>query len=54
MYLPLDKIIQQQNNSNSSHRSSGKTSYAPINEPNVNTSPTSSSGRSDRFSNGSN
>jgi len=54
MYLPLDKIIQQQNNSNSSHRSSGKTTYAPINEPNVNTSPTSSSGRSDRFSNGSN
>ena len=54
MYLPLDKIIQQQNNSNSSHRSSGKTSYAPITEPNVNTSPTSSSGRSDRFSNGSN
>jgi membrane protease subunit HflK len=54
MYLPLDKIIQQQNNSNSSNRSSGKTSYAPVTEPNVNTSPTSSSGRSDRFSNGSN
>jgi membrane protease subunit HflK len=54
MYLPLDKIIQQQNNSNSNNRSSGKTSYAPITEPNVNTSPTSSSGRSDRFSNGSN
>ena len=50
MYLPLDKIIQQQNTSNSS----GKTTYAPVNETNVNTSPTSSSGRSDRFSNGGN
>ena len=50
MYLPLDKIIQQQNTSNRS----GKTTYAPVNEPNVNTSPTSSSDRSDRFSNGSN
>ena len=50
MYLPLDKIIQQQNTSNRS----GKTTYAPVNEPNVNTSPTSSSGRSDRFSNRSN
>jgi len=50
MYLPLDKIIQQQNTSNRS----SKTTYAPISEPNINTSPTSSSGRSDRFSNGSN
>jgi len=50
MYLPLDKIIQQQNNSNRN----AKTSYAPVNEPNVNTSPTSSSDRSDRFSNGRN
>ena len=50
MYLPLDKIIQQQNTSNRS----GKTTYAPVTKPNVNTSPTSSSGRSDRFSNGSN
>jgi membrane protease subunit HflK len=50
MYLPLDKIIQQQNTSNRN----GKTSYAPVTEPNVNTSPISSSGRSDRFSNGSN
>jgi membrane protease subunit HflK len=50
MYLPLDKIIQQQNTSNRS----GKSNYAPVNEPNVNTSPTSSSDRSDRFSNGSN
>ncbi len=50
MYLPLDKIIQQQNTSNRS----GKTTYAPVNESNVNTSPTSLSDRSDRFSNGSN
>jgi len=50
MYLPLDKIIQQQNTSNRN----SKTTYAPITEPNVNTSPISSSGRSDRFSNGSN
>lgn len=50
MYLPLDKIIQQQNTSNSS----GKTTYAPVNDTNVNTSPTSSSGRSDRFNNGGN
>ncbi len=50
MYLPLDKIIQQQNTSNRS----GKSTYAPVNEPNVNTSPTSSSGRADRFNNGSN
>ncbi|PKG81610.1 FtsH protease activity modulator HflK [Colwellia sp. 75C3] len=50
MYLPLDKIIQQQNTSNRS----SKSNYAPVNEPNVNTSPTSSSDRSDRFSNGSN
>jgi len=50
MYLPLDKIIQQQNSTNRN----AKTSYAPVNEPNINTSPTSSSDRSDRFSNGRN
>jgi len=50
MYLPLDKIIQQQNTSNRNV----KTSYTPVNEPNINTSPTSSSDRSDRFSNGRN
>ncbi|KGJ92747.1 FtsH protease activity modulator HflK [Colwellia psychrerythraea] len=50
MYLPLDKIIQQQNTSTRS----GKTNYAPVIETNVNTSPTSSSDRSDRFNNGSN
>ena len=50
MYLPLDKIIQQQSNSNTR----AKTSYAPVIEPNINTSPSSSSDRSDRFSNGRN
>jgi len=50
MYLPLDKIIQQQNTSNRNN----KASYTPVSEPNVNTSPSSSSDRSDRFSNGSN
>ncbi len=50
MYLPLDKIIQQQNTGTRS----SKTNYAPVIETNVNTSPTSSSDRSDRFSNGSN
>jgi modulator of FtsH protease HflK len=50
MYLPLDKIIQQQNTGTRS----GKTNYAPVIETNVNTSPTSSSDRSDRFNNGSN
>lgn len=53
MYLPLDKIIQQQNTSNTNNRSN-KTAYIPADEPSVNTSPTSPSGRSDRFSNGSN
>ena len=50
MYLPLDKIIQQQNTS----KRSNKNSYAPLTEPNLNTSPSSSSDRSDRFSNGRN
>ena len=50
MYLPLDKIIQQQSSSNTR----AKTSYAPVIEPNINTSPSSSSDRSDRFSNGRN
>ncbi|MEI6894651.1 MAG: FtsH protease activity modulator HflK [Colwellia sp.] len=47
MYLPLDKIIQQQNSSNRQQT----TTYAPSNDLNVNTSPSSSSDRSDRFSN---
>ncbi len=49
MYLPLDKIIKQQNTSSSRD----KASFTPTNEPNINTSP-SSSDRSDRFSNGRN
>ncbi|WP_057830081.1 FtsH protease activity modulator HflK [Colwellia sp. TT2012] len=50
MYLPLDKIIQQQNTSNRS----GNTNYLPATQSSVNTSPLSSSNRSDRFSNGRN
>jgi membrane protease subunit HflK len=50
MYLPLDKIIQQQNNSNTRP----KSSFAPANQPNINTAPSSSSDRADRFNNGRN
>ncbi|WP_019029170.1 FtsH protease activity modulator HflK [Colwellia piezophila] len=50
MYLPLDKIIQQQNTNNRS----GNTKYIPGTQSSVNTSPLSSSNRSDRFSNGRN
>jgi membrane protease subunit HflK len=50
MYLPLDKIIQQQNNSSTR----AKSSYAPANQPNINTAPSSSSDRADRFNNGRN
>jgi len=49
MYLPLDKIIQQQTTSNRNRN----TNYVPASEPNTNTSP-SSSERSDRYNNGSN
>ena len=48
MYLPLDKIIQQQSNS----RSQANKSYSPKTEVNVNTSPASSAERDDRFNNG--
>jgi membrane protease subunit HflK len=48
MYLPLDKIIQQQSNS----RSQTNKSYSPKTEVNVNTSPASSTERGDRFNNG--
>ena len=48
MYLPLDKIIQQQSNS----RSQTNKSYSPKTEVNVNTSPASSAERDDRFNNG--
>ena len=50
MYLPLDKIIQQQSNSNTR----AKSSYAPVNQSNINTSPSAPSDRADRFSNGRN
>jgi len=52
MYLPLDKIIQQQN-STSRNNTAGK-SYAPVSQQSNNTAPSSSSGRADRFSSGSN
>jgi membrane protease subunit HflK len=48
MYLPLDKIIQQQSNA----RSQTNKSYSPKTEVNVNTSPASSTERGDRFNNG--
>jgi membrane protease subunit HflK len=48
MYLPLDKIMQQQTN----NRSQTNKSYAPKTEVNVNTSPASSTERGDRFNNG--
>jgi len=51
MYLPLDKIIQQQSNSNSVAPQSYTQSTQQT--PAVNTSP-SSSGRSDRFNSGRN
>jgi membrane protease subunit HflK len=50
MYLPLDKIIQQQNSTNRSQ----KPVYPSVNEPSVNTSPSSSTDRADRFNNGRN
>jgi membrane protease subunit HflK len=51
MYLPLDKIIQQQNSSNR-----GNSVSKPYTAPNQesNTAPTSSSGRADRFNSGRN
>jgi membrane protease subunit HflK len=50
MYLPLDKIIQQQNTTN---RTSQPT-YKSANDSSVNTSPSPSSDRADRFNNGRN
>ncbi|MBU2871199.1 FtsH protease activity modulator HflK [Colwellia sp. E2M01] len=52
MYLPLDKIIQQQNNSNNSSSNTNRTNYVPVEPSSVNSAPTQSLGRSDRFSNG--
>jgi membrane protease subunit HflK len=51
MYLPLDKIIQQQNSSNRNNAVS--KSYAPATQE-TNTAPTSSSDRADRFNSGRN
>ena len=50
MYLPLDKIIQQQSNTNRN----ASSNYKPASQPSVNTAPSNSGSRSDRFSNGRN
>lgn len=54
MYLPLDKIIQHQNTNVRSSSSNSNTSYSVPKQTNINTSPNSSSDRSDRFSTGRN
>jgi membrane protease subunit HflK len=51
MYLPLDKIIQQQNNTT---RGTNTQSYTPVNQSSNNTAPSSSINRADRFNSGSN
>ena len=51
MYLPLDKIIQQQGNTT---RSSNNQSYVPVNQTSNNTAPSSSTDRADRFNSGRN
>jgi membrane protease subunit HflK len=51
MYLPLDKIIQQQNNTT---RGTNTQSYTPVNQSSNNTAPSSSTNRADRFNSGSN
>ena len=50
MYLPLDKIMQQQS---TTQRAAPQSSSQPQ-QQNINTSPSNSSGRSERFNNGSN
>lgn len=50
MYLPLDKIMQQHN----TNERAPTNTYTPPKSANVNTSPSSSSDRSDRFSTGRN
>jgi membrane protease subunit HflK len=52
MYLPLDKIIQQQNSTN--RNSAVSKPYAPVNQQSNNTAPSSSSDRADRFNSGRN
>lgn len=51
MYLPLDKIMQQQS---TPQRATSQSYTQPQPQSSNNTSPSSSSGRSDRFNNGSN
>ncbi len=51
MYLPLDKIMQQQS---TTQRVTPQSYSQPQQQPSNNTSPSSSSGRSDRFNSGSN
>jgi len=51
MYLPLDKIMQQQS---TTQRVTPQSYSQPQQQSNNNTSPSSSSGRSDRFNSGSN
>ncbi|WP_114326921.1 FtsH protease activity modulator HflK [Candidatus Colwellia aromaticivorans] len=52
MYLPLDKIMQQQNTTN--RNNTAVKSYAPVSQQSNNSAPSSSSNRADRFNNGSN
>ncbi|MDX2368574.1 MAG: FtsH protease activity modulator HflK [Colwellia sp.] len=52
MYLPLDKIMQQQNTTNSNN--TAVKSYAPVSQQSNNTAPSSSSNRADRFNSGRN
>lgn len=52
MYLPLDKIIQQQNTTNRGN--TAVKSYAPVSQQSNNTAPSPSSDRGDRFNSGSN
>ena len=52
MYLPLDKIMQQQQST--TQRVTPQPYSQPQSQPNNNTSPSSSSGRNDRFNSGRN
>lgn len=52
MYLPLDKIIQQQSGTNRDN--TAVKSYAPVSQESNNTAPSSSSDRGGRFNSGSN
>ena len=52
MYLPLDKIIQQQSGTNRDN--TAVKSYAPVSQESNNTAPSSSPDRGNRFNSGSN